>query len=275
MRRSICFLMVLSIVILVLSSCASVPKIQYDKRTGFELADNIEAKQTKEGISIELLPFNVAKEYKQAKYIQEFTVIYMPLLSTDYVKEKKEINVDYFYQLTPFEVEIVNNTNHILRMRDSRVAYIDPDSDVPLMALDTGDILGDYEILPVYQNLIDFLTKKYPDTGGDLIEGETVKALNKITKKLNFVNGFNREIMPGMRLKGIIVFPIDPMAASEGKVSFIDMVSKTDTAGNPIEKVRFDYRVKPVIRYFRYNKATDTDWKEIDESEYKADQTKP
>jgi len=266
--------MLLSIVILILSSCATTPKIQYKKLTEFGIAYNDEAKQTKEGISIELAPLDVTKEYKEAKYNQEFIVIYKPLLSDSYQKAKTEIIIDYFYQLTPFEVEIVNNTDHILRMRDSRVAFIDPDSDEPLMALDTGEILGDYEVLPAYQNLIDYITEKYPATG-DLIESGTEKALKKITKKLKFVNGFNREIMPGMRMKGIIVFPIDPVDAGEGKISFIDMVSKTDAAGNPIKKVRFDYRVKPNIKYLRYDKATDTEWKEINEQEYEAGQVKP
>ena len=152
--------------------------------------------------------------------------------------EKKELNwkVKFFEKLLPFQVTIINNTGHILRMRDSRVAYIEPGSDEPLMALDKATILEDMEILPVYDQLIWMLNHYQHEIINDLDEC-VEKGLRKVIKKIKFINAFNREIMPDMKFTGIVVFPIDPAEASEGKVSFIDMVSKTDNAGNPADEV--------------------------------------
>lgn len=71
-----------------------------------------------------------------------------------------------------------------------------------------------------------------------------------------------------MRISGILAFPVSPENASRGKISFIDMVSKTDKAGTPTEKVRFDHNVKTLKKYWKYNSKKDKDWVEIKEADY-------
>ena len=274
MKKRLLITMLLLIVLVILSSCATTPKIQYGTDYQVILSKNSPAEQKKEGITIKLEPID-DKIYDQSYFKQDFTVIYTPLLATEPVQAEKELLIEFFYKQTPLNVTIINNTDHILRMRDSRVCFIDPNSDEPIMALDQATIMGDLESLPIYEYLGKKLKENYPQTKQSYIDSQLMMNIPKIVQKLKFINGFNREIMPDMKYSGIIVFPIDKVEAADGKISFIDMVSKTDNAGNPIEKVRFDYFVQAVKRYWRYNPETDTEWKEINEQEYEAGQVKP
>ncbi len=276
MKRSILMLTLVSIVILMLTSCASgPPKIKYTTDFQVKLIDKSTVEQVKEGITIKLEPID-DKIYEKSYFTQEFDVVYTPFLAEKPVRDKKEILIDFFHKQTPFNVTIINNTDHILRMRDSRVIFVDPNSDEPLMALDKAGLSDDIESLPVFGKITNYISEKYPQTKDYVDIDEAVeKNIGKVIKKLKFVNGFNREIMPSMKYSGIIVFPVENEAAADGKISFIDMVSKTDKAGNPTEKVRFDYFVQAVKRYWRFNPASDTEWKEINEQEYKDGQVTP
>lgn len=263
------FLTVMLTAIVLMAGCvAPQPKLQWMKQVNFTLTDSSQAKQAQKGITIELKPVDINKEYQKEIYNQKIPVVHIPLFATKPIQEDVEISIQFFYKLLPFEVTIINNTDHILRMRDSRVAYIDPNSDEPVMALDAQNIKEDVWAIPIANDIKKYLVGKYnPQNDLDpLVE----KAIIAVIKRFKFINGFNMEIMPGMKATGTLLFPVDPETAAEGKVSFIDMVSVTDKAGNPVERVRFDYRVKPVYKYFRYNVATDKDWTEVNESEYTA-----
>ena len=249
----------------IISACATVPQqTQYMTKTEYDLADSVDARQTIEDITISLKPLNVDKEIQKEKYTQNYTVTYLPFLETELKTIAVPLRTNIYEGTVAFEVEIINDTDHILRMRDSRVAYIDPDSDEPVMALDKASIMEDPEILPAYNKVKQYLEDKYSprnDVGISINQ-----AFSRIAKKIKFINGFNREILPGMRTKGIIVFPVEASDAAEGKISFIDMVSKTDKAGNPLERVRFDYRIKLNNKY--YKTGPNGEWLEISEAEY-------
>lgn len=260
------------LVLLLLVGCATIPQVQYKKVSTVSLLDPNESEQTKNNISISVKPLDTNKELKNPVYTQEFQVVYIPMLSTAPVAAKISKTVDYFWKTTPYEITVVNNTDHILRMKDSRVAYIDPNLDEPVMALDPQSIIVDKTLLPVYQGMIDLIKKEYKPVD-DTYTFSIGLAIDKITKVQKFVTGFNKEIMPGMRSSGIVVIPIEPEKASEGKLSFIDMVSKTDQAGNPIERVRFDYRIKLVDKYYKYDKSISSDWVEIQANEFNASST--
>lgn len=257
------FVSLISLLIVVISGCAA-PQPKYMKLVMFDVP---EAKQTQQGITIEVQPIDLRKEYAKPKYIGTFRLTYTPFLSANVVTEDIERLVGLYYQLLPLQVTITNKTEHILRMKDSRVVYIDPSSDEPVMAMDFRSSIDELEELPVFNHIYTEYKKKYKPKND--LDASILKALRKIAKKVKFVNAFNREIMPDMKYTGLVVFPVDPAEASEGKISFIDMVSQTDSAGNPVKRVRFDYRVKPLTKYYRYNPATDKDWVEISESESK------
>ncbi len=264
----------IGILSLLLVGCAGQIKTKYNVTKTFELADKNLAKQKKGGIEIELMPLG-EDAYKKSYFTQNINVSYVPFLSDKVVTESKPFKIDFFDGLTAFKVHIINNTDHILRMKDSRVLFIDPDLDEPIMGLTKSSIMEDVEsAVPYYNTLMSYILKNYKYTDKTGLEMQLVMILSKIVKKIKFINGFNKEIMPGMRASGTIIFPVTPEQASQGKISFIDMVSKTDKAGNPLEKVRFDYTVKVLEKYWKYNPKTDKDWVEITAEDYKKGQQK-
>ena len=88
------------------------------------------------------------------------------------------------------------------------------------------------------------LREEFPNTDPRSLEDDLQRGYSDIINQVRFINGFNREIIPGMRATGILLFPIDPKDISDDTLSFVDMVSKTDPAGNTVERVRFDYKTE-------------------------------
>jgi len=246
------------------------PSIQFQSATFATLDPSTQPKQEIDNISIELkiLPDN---EYEKTYYKQTINVFQHPFMGQPGMYDIEENFNHYFDKSTAFEVTIINNTNHILRMRDSRIAFIDPSSDEPKMALDKQEIIEDMENkLPSFKPYLASLTNKYNETMSAVLKAQLVNAFTQVNKGINFINGFNREIMPGMRTQGIVAFPIESKQVAQGKVSFIDMVSETDNAGNITKKVRFDFRIATIDKFYRYNPSTDKGFVEIKKEEYDA-----
>jgi hypothetical protein len=259
---------ILAVLACVLSAIGCAPSIQYTTETFAALDPSIQSKQEIDNISIEL---NVLpdKEYEKSYYKQTINVFQSPLFGQPGLYDAEESFSDYFAKSTPFEVTIVNNTNHILRMRDARIVYIDPNSDEPKMALDKQTISEDIQSqLPSYKTIYKRLAEKYRHDKPSHLNEQITTALKHVTSGIEFVNGFNKEIMPGMRIRGIVAFPIETKVVAQGKVSFIDMVSETDAAGNPTKKVRFDYRVATIDKFYKRDPMKDKAWVEIKKEEY-------
>jgi len=249
---------------LLILSCSQ--QIRYQKTSYFDLVDKNMAKQKKGDITVELFPLT-DNEYKKSFYTQKIEVYDISVLSESGMKEKP-FPIQYYNGLTAFKVNIINNTDHIIRMRDARIAFIDPDSDEPIMTLSKSEVLEDpASYFPYYNQLRAYILQWYFKTDPNYLDASLTKAFKRITKKLKFINGFNKEILPGMKSSGIILFPITPEQASEGKISFIDLVSKTDKAGNPIKKVRMDFAIKVIYKYWKYDPNLKK-WVKINKSEY-------
>jgi hypothetical protein len=246
------------------------PSIQFQTATFATLDPSTQAKQEIDNISIEM---NVLpdKEYEKSYYKQTINV-FKGLYNGKEIMRDVEVDFSqYFDKSTPFEVTIINNTNHILRMRDSRIVFIEPGSDEPKLALDKQTISEDIEsALPSFKPIFDVLSHKYYRTKPSYLKDQIVIAMKHVTNNIVFINGFNQEIMPGMRIKGIVAFPIESKQVAQGKVSFIDMVSETDNAGNITKKVRFDFRITTIDKFYRYNPSTDKGFVEIKKDEYDA-----
>ncbi len=246
--------------------CATTSKVQFTKTVEAALQDGAKSEQSIKDITIIVSPLDVSKELQnEEKYKKSIPVYYKPFLSEEGLYATP-MNLDFYYGTTPFEVTVVNNTDHILRMKDSRIAFIDPALDEPIMGLDVAAISEDVTLLPAYAKTNDEIAKLKPLNNNHKAAVET--ELKNIAKSLKFVNAFNREILPGMRFSGIVVIPVSPEKMSEGKLSFIDMVSKTDSAGNPIERVRFDYRVQPVEKYWKLDPTLSKTWISVTKEEF-------
>ena len=257
--------LVLLLTITLLFVSCSPRAVEYMTRTHFDLVNKEDYQQTKGGITVILKPLSENK----GVYNKKVKLVVKKFLQKKRSVVENEYKLNYFYKMLPFEVTIINDTKHILRMRDARIVYIDPDSDEPIFALTKSQIIENIEELPIYEDLKRTIINnhKLDEIYSDLDEVAT-KVLSKIAKKLKFINGFNKEIMPGMRTRGIVLFNIDPEVASEGKISFVDMTAETDDAGNPTKKVRFDYRVKPITKRYKYDPNTG-DWEEVNSTDYK------
>lgn len=243
----------------------------YDKRPQIVLYKNMPSSQTVGDITIDLSPVDIEKEYQKPLFNRVFEVKKKAIIGSDIVTEKHDGIIYFYNKLGAFNVTIHNNTDHIIRMNDSRIAYIDPQIDEPIFALDKQYIIRNIKrVIPTYQITIDDILMKYPLTNENDLAFD--KSLIDIVEQIRFIN--ISEILPGMRASGTIIFPVDPVDLSQGVISFIDMVSKTDPAGNPVERVRFDFKTDVFSRYYMFDPNLN-EWTEINENEYLKGQTKP
>lgn len=148
--------------------------------------------------------------------------------------------------------KIVNNTDHILRMKDARV-YLIPEGKEPLSAYaKVDDLLGAVDIFEIAANQYLAAQGKKSLFGGlmklqlnNQLPRGFYRALvlgHKDSYKL--INDFDKEILPGFTYEGLLVFPSAPDIQGTAKISFFDITTKMDVAGNPTEKARFDFALK-------------------------------
>jgi hypothetical protein len=257
---------VLFITALLLMGCSG-NKVSYSKSLFLQLPDKPEAEQTINGITINVKPFDVSKEVQNPKYTRTFNIMYTPYFNPIWEKFERKINI--FNGTTTFEVTITNTTDQILKLQETRVMYIDPIVDSPTepyMALDLGTIIQNPAILPIYDQTIASFSSQSPQNADFLTQvGNEVRGL---AQQLKFVNLPNREIMPGMKFTGIVMIPIPYFKITEGRLSFIDVVTKSATAGYAEEKVRFDFTARNTLKYWKLDKAAGNVWVEITENEY-------
>ena len=134
------------------------------------------------------------------------------------------------------------------------------------MALNTRMIAENLTVLPIYDQVMRDIQKLSPQN--EAYKNQVGVELMSLVKQQKFVNEPTREVMPGMKFTGLVMIPIDSKAITNGKLSFVDMVTKSATAGYATEKVRFDYSVHALVKYWKQDKAVSPDWVEISAEEY-------
>lgn len=139
-------------------------------------------------------------------------------------------------------VKVRNNTDHILRMGDARI-YLIKEGQNPINAINNFDKLLDiakyFETktnIYLEQNSPSFMTVSLPN--GFF---QSIVKLHKESYKL--INNLNTEILPGYSYEGLLVFPETPTEKENAKISFFDVTTKTDKAGNPVEKTTFNFKL--------------------------------
>ena len=78
-------------------------------------------------------------------------------------------------------------------------------------------------------------------------------------KNYKLINSLGVEILPSFSYSGILLFPAT-VSYDNAKLKFYDITTKTDAAGNPIEKTSFEYPLKLETTDMWYDKSTKT-WK--------------
>lgn len=259
-------------ILLIITGCATTPKPQpilYSKEKAAFLAEGTEAQQVKGNVTLIVNPMNVLQELEKPVYTQTVEYNYLPYLSTDGNPRRSSVKLlmNFFHGMTAFEVTIINNTDHILRMNDSRIVYIDPKSDEPVRALRNSDIIINQ--LSIYKYTVELMQQKFNPVDNYYIQSINT-AINNIIAEQKLINALDKEILPGMKSSGRLLIPLPPEKISEGVLSFIDIVATTDKAGNPTEKVRFDYHIITKDVYSKLDRNVSNKWVQISEEEYKA-----
>jgi len=263
-KTNIIALTLLSTLFLLIIGCA--PSTRYLKETRYYVAPPEMASQTKQGITIQMEYLN--SQDLQVNPLYQQNVLKAGLLTTK-AEELSEMStfVNPFEEKLTFNVKITNNTDHILRMRDARVYFVSSTSmDNPIQPYIKQTLVQDVGSHP---GVLSHRNRSLPYESaiGDSWEQAQIKIIN--SNSLKFINDVGMEILPKFSVSGILCFPVNTSAAVavDGKVSFFDVTTKVDKAGNPLEKEQFDFAIKPSSKYY---KIVGKQKSEISETEYSA-----
>ena len=250
-----------------LISCAGtrqIPIWEFDQY----LLDS-ESIQTKSGLTIEVEPLTPANLYEHPELFS-FTVDELP--------KKWHLNVKAMYPegpqgkrweytfgfgdnfLAAMKVKITNQTGHILRMGDARI-YLRIEGEDPIKAITK---LGNTQLEQVDEkgtllpksredeSLVHWLT--YFANEWDIGRKKGILSLvypvglpsqiiKEHKKKYKLISDVNLEILPGDHYSGLLLFPVI-ISSNETVLKMYDLTTKTDAAGNPTEKVTFEFKLK-------------------------------
>jgi hypothetical protein len=268
MKKSVLFTAL--IVSFVLAGCALFKvtyNTVYQKYNSATLVDTLTV--SKGGVSITVSNLDL-DEYSQPEYSIKYPVVWG---GSKYTSTRSTV-INLFYHMTAYNVEITNNTNNVLSLANARIALIIPDASEPVFALNKSALVESKrlpcilfeqaQINRAYSEVDELLALTYIWSAVvDLINGKSI--VSRTT-----------EVLPGMKVKGLIVFPYDSEKIVNGTVSFIDVTSNTDEAGNTTLKTRFDYKIAQervfVKREYSQEQRKYLPFVRISEEEYNAAQ---
>jgi hypothetical protein len=225
------------------------------------------------GVSITLTPIDI-NEYLKPEYSAQFTILWGG--DKAYTATRRTI-INLFYKMLVYNVEIVNNTRNVLSFSDARIALILPDASEPIFALSKTEMDGWAQTnrLPCIAFEVTQINRAYSRVHLDLAQQAIQVATSEIISKKSILSRAT-EIMPGMKVKGYLVFPYDSEQVTSGTISFIDVRSNTDAAGSTTLKSRFDYKIAQerlfVKREYSQELKKYLPFVRISESEYTAAQ---
>lgn len=182
--------------------------------------------------------------------------------------------------INAFILKITNNTNHILRMGDARI-YLRIDGEDPIKPVTKFGDATLVDVTPLDQSHLKMKTL-LPKSVVNEDYGSLVYAVTKIwhdwdksrkkkiitftypigfpsqillqnKKAYKLINDVNVEILPGDGYTGVLLFP-RVMNDDVVNINFYDLTTKTDLAGNPIEKTSFDFKYSLSHNSIYYNR---------------------
>jgi hypothetical protein len=185
----------------------------------------------------------------------------------DIVLEKKNTYLQPFNGYYAFRCKIRNNSKHILRMGDARVvlAYSGKnDMDEVVRAISSKKVLIDrIEDHPEVARYSDPVNNPQEQ----LLENweETLNKFYK-SRKFTLMSDLSLEIYPGFEEDGFLLFDEEDVGENlSGSISFFDITTSVDNAGNPTTKEVFTFDVSIANKYFKEIKTKSTGEKETTE----------
>jgi hypothetical protein len=266
--KKLAMVALLAICPLILTSCATTG-------TQFKTVDYLEYKtttpeQTKGGVTMSCQPLSRANmsDYPE---LFSFENTFLPegwRMHSNHYFEKDANNKRWAYtfgvgkrNLTVTKVTVDNGTDHILRMGDARI-YLRIEGYDPIKPY---TVLGSTALIPTmvgdkqqnlpsaYSNsegLVGWVTNAEMEFDANRKKGlieifhypvglrSQVIAANRRAYKL--ISDVDLEILPGDTYTGLLLFPAEVIKTA-ATIKFYDITVKTDAAGNPSEKVTFDF----------------------------------
>jgi len=270
LRPSIFFFLL----IFIFARCAPVIRTQYQKTCRFLVEPAEQSEQTKEGITISLAQIDEAEMQSNPVYTQAVKASPFEELSANFpvspdnLKSKTTI-INPFANKLAFKATIRNNTDHIIRMKDARVYFVAGNSmEDPVLAYSKESFLSDLGSHPdVKVHMQNMKTGAGAGSSEAIIAQSYMQALSNIVQQNNFkfINDLGIEILPKFKTSGFLAFPVSPEIARTGKISFFDITTKVDAAGNPVAKEQFDFEIKNEMHYWKITQGVKT---EISKEEY-------
>jgi hypothetical protein len=270
--KKILFVTVLAL--LALTGCKVTYNTVYQKSNYPKLVDT--STVSKGGISITLSYIDI-NEYFKLEYTAQFPVWWG---TEQNIKSTRHTIINLFYSMTVYNIEILNNTSHTLKLEDSRIALILPDAPEPIFALRKSEMVEMVKEneLPCILFEMTQIQRVYPNVDTKLTQETIQDVVSKIIKEKSIISR-TTEILPGMKVKGYLVFPYDNEKITNGIISFIDVDSRTDEAGNIVLKTRFDYKIAEdylyVKREYSQEQREYSQFIPISEEEYNAATVQP
>lgn len=260
------------LVALIIAGCAMFKyNTIYHASNSAKLVDTLPV--VKGGVSITLIPMDI-NEYLKPEYSAQFEVMWGG--DKAYTATRRTV-INLFYKMLAYNVEIANNTSNVLSLSDARIALILPDASEPVFALSKAEMEDRAQTnkLPCIAFEAAQTSRAYSRVHLDLAQQAIQVATSEIISKKSIISRAT-EIMPGMKVKGHLVFPYDSEQVTSGNISFIDVRSNTDEAGSTTLKSRFDYKIAQersfVKREYSQEQKKYLPFVRISEEEYNAAQ---
>ena len=221
------------------------------------------SKQTISNVSIEVEPLSPTTSLYEHPELFEFNKddIDSKLSNGPALYYRKDAKGKYFCYtlgmegriLNAFKVKITNNTPHILRMKDARIYLVAGDDEPVKATSELGNsrlnpngmphsaVVGDESVI----HWVTYFESLSKDATGGIMGypvGFSSQVISQNKSKYKLINDVSKEILPDFSYSGLLIFPslINP-SAQDVKLMFYDITTKTDAAGNAIEKTKFEF----------------------------------
>jgi hypothetical protein len=141
-------------------------------------------------------------------------------------------------------------------MKDARI-YLIIEGEEPVAALSNlAELLksADYFEAATNRYLLEQSEKNQKKLLGGFLKIQTTHQLpngfyrNLVLQHKNaykLINSLDKEMLPGYPYEGLLMFPSVVTSDRPAKIAFFNVITKTDAAGNPIEKTQFEFTLQP------------------------------
>jgi len=248
--------------------------------------NGVELVQTKNGLTIELIPISPNLESKFPELfswkIEDMPQEWRSNLRLFYPQYPDASGKYYQFtfgakdNLNVYKIKITNNTGHIIKMSDARI-FLRVEGEDPIKPVTK---IGNATLVPVGDKKT-LLPQSAIDSDESLIHWSTVlfsewdktrkkgflyvvfplgltsQVIAQNKKAYKLINDVNVEILPEDSYSGILLFP-RLIKDDDISIRLYEFITKTDAAGNATEKSNFEFKLKLIDGKMWYDRNKKT-----------------